>query len=169
MECKDLQAYNPTLNYVSVEKKDFNVKATRVDKKLSHLNKKWIQTRRALGIKALYFILKRFFNEDCRVLDQDQDWVLIIKGGKFKSKELKDRILDIELQFLYAFTFLEKIRFPSLALINLSSDRFMTIGQLISSLKVDLTTKKNGGLSCICREREYSGNKVASKHVEYFY
>ncbi|KAG5586909.1 hypothetical protein H5410_047343 [Solanum commersonii] len=96
MECKDLQAYYPTLNYISVEKiKDFNVKATCVDKKLPHLNKKWIQTRRALGIKALYFILKRFYNEDCRVLDQDQDWILIIKG-KSKSKELKDRILDIK-------------------------------------------------------------------------
>ncbi|KAG5591772.1 hypothetical protein H5410_042286 [Solanum commersonii] len=59
MEYKDLQAYYPTLNYISVEKiKDFNVKATGVDKKLSYLNKKWIQTRRALGIKALYFILK---------------------------------------------------------------------------------------------------------------
>jgi len=59
MECKDFQAYYPTLNYISVEKiKDFNVKVTGVDKKLPHLNKKWIQTRRALGIKALYFILK---------------------------------------------------------------------------------------------------------------
>ncbi|KAG5570914.1 hypothetical protein H5410_060680 [Solanum commersonii] len=96
MKCKDLQAYYPTLNYISVEKiKDFNVKATGVDKKIPHLNKKWIQTRRVLGIKALYFILKRFYNEDCRVLDQDQDWVLISKG-KSKSKELKERILDIE-------------------------------------------------------------------------
>ncbi|KAG5585113.1 hypothetical protein H5410_045547 [Solanum commersonii] len=61
MECKDLQAYYPTLNYITVENiKDFNVKATGVDKKLPHLNKKWIQTRRALGIKALYAILKRF-------------------------------------------------------------------------------------------------------------
>ncbi|KAG5600520.1 hypothetical protein H5410_031890 [Solanum commersonii] len=74
MECKDLQAYYPTLNYISVEKiKDFNVKATGVDKKLPHLNKKWIQTRQALGIKALYAILKRFYNEDCRVIDQDHD------------------------------------------------------------------------------------------------
>ncbi|KAG5621130.1 hypothetical protein H5410_006348 [Solanum commersonii] len=39
MESKDLQAYYPTLNYISVEKiKDFNVKATRVDKKIPHLN-----------------------------------------------------------------------------------------------------------------------------------
>ncbi|KAG5630494.1 hypothetical protein H5410_002211 [Solanum commersonii] len=60
MESKDLQEYYPTINYISVEKiKDFNVKVTGVDKKLPHLNKKWIQTRRALGIKALYFILKR--------------------------------------------------------------------------------------------------------------
>ncbi|KAH0776096.1 hypothetical protein KY290_007507 [Solanum tuberosum] len=100
MESKDLQAYYPTLNYISVEKiKDFNVKATGVDKKLPHLNKKWIQTRRALGIKALYFILKRFYNEDCKVLDQDHDWVLQTKG-KSKSKELKDIILDIELHRL---------------------------------------------------------------------
>ncbi|KAG5628096.1 hypothetical protein H5410_013314, partial [Solanum commersonii] len=76
-------AYYPTLNYILVEKiKDFNVKATGVDKKLPHLNKKWIQTRRALGIKTLYAILKRFYNEDCR------------------SKELKERILDIELHRL---------------------------------------------------------------------
>ncbi|KAG5629171.1 hypothetical protein H5410_000888 [Solanum commersonii] len=88
MECKDLQAYYPTLNYISIEKiKDFNVKPTDVDKKLLHLNKKWIQTRRTLGIKA--------------VIDQDQDWVLITKE-KSKSKELKDRILDIELHRLGA-------------------------------------------------------------------
>ncbi|KAG5599548.1 hypothetical protein H5410_030918 [Solanum commersonii] len=38
MEDKDLQAYYPILNYISVEKiKDFNVKATGVDKKLPHL------------------------------------------------------------------------------------------------------------------------------------
>ncbi|KAG5603813.1 hypothetical protein H5410_025305 [Solanum commersonii] len=103
MECKDLQAYYPTLNYVSDEKiKDFNVKAIGVDYKLPHLNKKWIQTRRALEIKALYFILKRFYNEDYRIIDQDQDWVLITKGGKSKSKELKERILDIELHRLRA-------------------------------------------------------------------
>lgn len=41
MECKDLQSYYPTLNYISVEKiKEFNVKATGVDKKIPHLNKK---------------------------------------------------------------------------------------------------------------------------------
>ncbi|KAH0632852.1 hypothetical protein KY284_035638 [Solanum tuberosum] len=102
MECQDLQAYYPTLNYISVEKiKDFNVKATGVDKKLPHLNKKWIQTRRALGIKALYAILTRFYKEDCKVIDQDSDWVLITKG-KGKSKELKERILDIELHRLGA-------------------------------------------------------------------
>ncbi|KAH0650385.1 hypothetical protein KY284_030297 [Solanum tuberosum] len=102
MECKDLQAYYPTLNYISVEKiKDFNVKATGVDKKLPHLNKKRIQTRRALGIKALYAILTRFYNEDCRVIDQDHDWVLITKG-RTKSKELNERILDIELHRLGA-------------------------------------------------------------------
>ncbi|KAH0686136.1 hypothetical protein KY289_016894 [Solanum tuberosum] len=102
MECQDLQAYYPTLNYISVEKiKDFNVKATGVDKKLPHLNKKWIQTRRALGIKALYAILTRFYKEDCKVIDQDSDWVLITKG-KNKSKELRDRILDIELHRLGA-------------------------------------------------------------------
>ncbi|KAH0776070.1 hypothetical protein KY290_007481 [Solanum tuberosum] len=102
MESKDLQAYYPTLNYISVEKiKDFNVKATGVDKKLPHLNKKWIQTRRVLGIKTLYFILKRFYNEDCKVLDQDHDWVLLTKG-KSKSKELKGKILDIELHHLGA-------------------------------------------------------------------
>jgi len=57
-----------------VEKlKEFNVKATGVDKKLPHLNKKWIQTRRALGIKGLYFILKCFYNEDFKVLDHDHD------------------------------------------------------------------------------------------------
>ncbi|KAG5594452.1 hypothetical protein H5410_035684 [Solanum commersonii] len=73
MKCKDLQAYYPTLNYISVERiKDFNVKATS------------------------------FYNEDCRVLDQDQDWVLITKRGKSKSKKLKDRILDIELHILGA-------------------------------------------------------------------
>ncbi|KAH0689783.1 hypothetical protein KY289_017141 [Solanum tuberosum] len=102
MECQDLQAYYPTLNYISIEKiKDFNVKATGVDKKLPHLNKKWIQTRRALGIKALYAILTRFYKEDCRVIDQDSDWVLITKG-KGKSKELRERILDIELHRLGA-------------------------------------------------------------------
>ncbi|KAH0753898.1 hypothetical protein KY290_024172 [Solanum tuberosum] len=102
MECQDLQAYYPTLNYISIEKiKDFNVKATGVDKKLPHLNKKWIQTRRALGIKALYAILTRFYKEDCKVIDQDCDWVLITKG-KGKSKELKERILDIELHRLGA-------------------------------------------------------------------
>ncbi|KAG5596633.1 hypothetical protein H5410_037865 [Solanum commersonii] len=102
MECKHLQVYYPTLNYISVEKiKDFNFKAIGVDKKLPHLNKKWIQTKQALGIKALYFILKRFYNEDCRVIDQNQDWVLITKG-KSKSKELEDRILDIELHILGA-------------------------------------------------------------------
>uniref|UniRef100_M1AQK3 Uncharacterized protein n=1 Tax=Solanum tuberosum TaxID=4113 RepID=M1AQK3_SOLTU len=81
--------------------KDFNVKATGVDKKLPHLNKKWIQTRRALGIKALYAILTRFYKEDCKIIDQDSDWVLITKG-KGKSKELKERILDIELHRLGA-------------------------------------------------------------------
>ncbi|KAG5592017.1 hypothetical protein H5410_042531 [Solanum commersonii] len=102
MECKDLQAYYPTLNYITIEKiKDFNVKATGVDKKLPHLNKKWIQTRRALGIKALYAILKRFYNEDCRVIEQDHDWVLITKG-RSKFAELKERILDIELHRLGA-------------------------------------------------------------------
>ncbi|KAH0689887.1 hypothetical protein KY289_017245 [Solanum tuberosum] len=102
VECQDLQAYYPTLNYISIEKiKDFNVKATGVDKKLPHLNKKWIQTRRALGIKALYAILTRFYKEDCKVLDQDSDWVLITKG-KGKSKELKERILDIKLHRLGA-------------------------------------------------------------------
>ncbi|KAG5612284.1 hypothetical protein H5410_023565 [Solanum commersonii] len=102
MECKDMQAYYPTLNYITIEKiKDFNVKATGVDKKLPHLNKKWIQTRRALGIKALYAILKRFYNEDCRVIEQDHDWVLITKG-RSKSSELKERILDIELHRLGA-------------------------------------------------------------------
>ncbi|KAG5595836.1 hypothetical protein H5410_037068 [Solanum commersonii] len=55
------------------------MKATCVDKKLLHLNKKWIQTRRALGIKALYFILKRYYNED-----------------------YKEKILDIELHRLEA-------------------------------------------------------------------
>ncbi|KAG5592073.1 hypothetical protein H5410_042587 [Solanum commersonii] len=61
MEGKDLQAYYPTLNYISIEKiKDFNVKATG-----------------------------------------DHDWVLITRG-KFKSKELKERILDIELHRLGA-------------------------------------------------------------------
>ncbi|KAG5598558.1 hypothetical protein H5410_029928 [Solanum commersonii] len=102
VECQDLQAYYPTLNYISVEKiKEFNVKATGVDKKLPHLNKKWIQTRRALGIKVLYAILTRFYKEDCRVIDQDHDWVLITKE-KSKSKELKERILDIELHRLGA-------------------------------------------------------------------
>uniref|UniRef100_M1DDS8 Uncharacterized protein n=1 Tax=Solanum tuberosum TaxID=4113 RepID=M1DDS8_SOLTU len=102
MECQDLQAYYPTLNYISVERiKDFNVKATGVDKKLPHLNKKWIQTRRALGIKAIYAILTRLYKEDCRVIDQDHDWVLMTKG-KGKSKELKERILDIELHRLGA-------------------------------------------------------------------
>ncbi|KAH0636368.1 hypothetical protein KY285_036121 [Solanum tuberosum] len=102
MECQDLQAYYPTLNYISVEKiKEFNVKTTGVDKKLPHLNKKWIQTRRALGIKALYAILTRLYKEDCRVIDQGHDWVLITKG-KTKSKELKERILDIELHRLGA-------------------------------------------------------------------
>ena len=44
MECQDSQAYYPTLNYITVEKiKDFNIKATGVDKKLPFLNKKWIQ------------------------------------------------------------------------------------------------------------------------------
>ncbi|KAG5628097.1 hypothetical protein H5410_013315 [Solanum commersonii] len=61
LEGKDLQAYYPTLNYISVEKiKDFNVKATG-----------------------------------------DHDWVLFNKG-KSKSKELKERILDIELHRLGA-------------------------------------------------------------------
>ncbi|KAG5598447.1 hypothetical protein H5410_029817 [Solanum commersonii] len=92
MECKDLQAYYLTLNYIT---------AIGVDKKLPHLNKKWIQTRRVLGIKALYAILKRFYNEDCRVIDQDHDWVLITKG-RSKSSELKERILDIELHRLGA-------------------------------------------------------------------
>ncbi|KAH0705132.1 hypothetical protein KY290_009827 [Solanum tuberosum] len=102
MECQDLQAYYPTLNYISIEKiKDFNVKATGVDKKLPHLNKKWIQTRRALGIKALYAILTRFYKEENKVIDQDNDWVLITKG-KGKSKELRERILDIELHRLGA-------------------------------------------------------------------
>ncbi|KAG5611689.1 hypothetical protein H5410_022970 [Solanum commersonii] len=102
MECKDIQAYYPTLNYITIEKiKDFNVKATGVAKKLPHLNKKWIQTRRALGIKALYAILNRFYKEDCRVIEQDHDWVLITKG-RSKSPELKDRILDIELHRLGA-------------------------------------------------------------------
>ncbi|KAG5604660.1 hypothetical protein H5410_026152 [Solanum commersonii] len=69
--------------------------------KLPHLNKKWIQTRRALSIKALYAILNRFYKEDCRVIEQDHDWVLITKG-KSKSPELKERILDIELHRLGA-------------------------------------------------------------------
>ncbi|KAG5606980.1 hypothetical protein H5410_028472 [Solanum commersonii] len=55
MENKNLQLYFLTINYITVEKlKEFNVKATGVDKKFPHLNKKWIQTKRALGIKALY-------------------------------------------------------------------------------------------------------------------
>ena len=102
MECQDSQAYYPTLNYISVEKiKDFNVKATGVDKKLPYLDKKWIQTRRALGIKALYAILNRFYKDDFRVIDQDTDWVLITKG-RSKSEILKERILDIELHRLGA-------------------------------------------------------------------
>ncbi|KAG5579429.1 hypothetical protein H5410_050056 [Solanum commersonii] len=81
--------------------KDFNIKATRVNKKLTHLNKKWIQTKRALGIKTLYFILKRFYNEDYKVLDHDHEWILMTKG-KSKSKILKEKILDIELHKLEA-------------------------------------------------------------------
>lgn len=78
MECQDWQAYYPTLNYISVEKiKEFNVKATGVDKKLPHLNIKWIRTRRALGIKASYAIVTRFYKDDCKVIDQNSDWVLI--------------------------------------------------------------------------------------------
>ncbi|KAG5627559.1 hypothetical protein H5410_012777 [Solanum commersonii] len=45
--------------------------------------------------KTLYAILKRFYNEDCRVIDQDHDWVLITKG-RSKSTKLRKRILDIE-------------------------------------------------------------------------
>ena len=102
MECQDLQSYYPTLNYISVEKiKEFNVKATGVDKKIPHLNKKWIQTRRALGIKALYAILNRFYKDDYKVIDQDSDWVLITKE-KSKFEELRERIFDIELHRLGA-------------------------------------------------------------------
>ncbi|KAG5615808.1 hypothetical protein H5410_015632 [Solanum commersonii] len=74
MECKDKQVYYPTINYITIEKfKDFNIKATG------------IQTKRAFGIKALYFILKRFYNEDMKVIDHDHDWVLMTKG-RSKSK-----------------------------------------------------------------------------------
>ncbi|KAG5586646.1 hypothetical protein H5410_047080 [Solanum commersonii] len=45
--------------------------------------------------------LMRFYNEDCRVIEQDHDWVLITKG-RSKSSELKERILDIELHRLGA-------------------------------------------------------------------
>ncbi|KAG5572685.1 hypothetical protein H5410_062451 [Solanum commersonii] len=96
-ENKDLQLYFPTINYLMVEKlKDFNVKATRVDKKLPHLNKKWIQTRRALGIKTLYFILKHFYNEDYKVIDHDHD------QRKIKVQDIKGKILDIKLHRLKA-------------------------------------------------------------------
>ncbi|KAG5568389.1 hypothetical protein H5410_064594 [Solanum commersonii] len=102
MECKDEQVYYPTINYITIEKlKDFNKKVTGVDKKHTHLNKKWIQTKRALGIKALYFILKRFYNEDMKVIDHDHDWVVITKG-RSKSKVIKAKILDIELHKLEA-------------------------------------------------------------------
>ena len=102
MECQDSQAYYPTLNYITVEKiKDFNIKATRVDKKLPFLNRKWIQTRRALGIKALYAILNRLYRDNFTVIDQDSDWVLITKGNS-KSELLKEIIVDIELHRLGA-------------------------------------------------------------------
>ena len=102
MECQDSQAYYPTLNYITVEKiKDFNIKATGVDKKLPFLNKRWIQNRRELGIKALYAILNRFYRDNFKVIDQDSDWVLINKGIS-KSELLKERILDIELHRLGA-------------------------------------------------------------------
>ncbi|KAG5597022.1 hypothetical protein H5410_038254 [Solanum commersonii] len=38
---------------------------------------------------------------NCRVIDQDHDWVLITKG-RSKSSELKERLLDIELHRLGA-------------------------------------------------------------------
>ncbi|KAG5587111.1 hypothetical protein H5410_047545 [Solanum commersonii] len=70
IESKDLQTYFPTINYIMVEKlKYFNIKATGVDKKLHHLNKKWIQTKRVFGIKALYFILKHYYNEDYKTIN----------------------------------------------------------------------------------------------------
>ncbi|KAG5615809.1 hypothetical protein H5410_015633 [Solanum commersonii] len=62
---------------------------------------KQIQTKRAFGIKALYFILKIFYNEDMKVIDHDHDWVLMTKG-RSKSKVIKDKILDIELDKLEA-------------------------------------------------------------------
>ncbi|TMW80300.1 hypothetical protein EJD97_021682 [Solanum chilense] len=62
---------------------------------------KWIQTRRALGIKALYAILSRFYRDNYKVIDQNTDWVLITKGNS-KSELLQDRILDIELHKLGA-------------------------------------------------------------------
>ncbi|KAG5621025.1 hypothetical protein H5410_006243 [Solanum commersonii] len=73
MECKDLQVYFPTINYITIEKlKEFNLKATG-----------------------------RFYNEDFKVLDHDHDWVLMTKA-RSKSNILKDKILDIELHKMEA-------------------------------------------------------------------
>ncbi|KAH0698972.1 hypothetical protein KY284_013187 [Solanum tuberosum] len=102
MEGKDFQSYFPTINFITIEKlKSFNVKATGVDKKLPHLNKKWIQTRRALGIKALYFILKRYYDEDFQVMDHTATWMLLVKG-KTKSQVLREKILEFETHRLEA-------------------------------------------------------------------
>ncbi|KAG5600888.1 hypothetical protein H5410_032258 [Solanum commersonii] len=102
MEAKDFQLYFPTINFITMEKlNSFNVKATGVDKKLPHLNKKWIKTRRNLGIKALYFILKRFCEENFMVIDHTSTWMLMTKG-KNKSEILREKLLDFELHRLEA-------------------------------------------------------------------
>ncbi|KAH0693971.1 hypothetical protein KY285_021068 [Solanum tuberosum] len=96
MEGKDLQSYFPTVNFITIEKlKSFNVKATGIDKKLHHLNKKWIQTRRAMGIKALYFILQRYYDDDFQVIDHTATWMLLVKG-RTKSQILREKILEFE-------------------------------------------------------------------------
>jgi len=54
-----------------------------------------------LGIKALYFILKRYYDEDFQVIEHTSTWMLLVKG-KTKSKVLREKLLDFETHRLEA-------------------------------------------------------------------
>lgn len=74
MESQDDQVYFPTVNYVEVEKlRDFSISATGVNKKIPYFNKKWIQTKRALGMKVVYHILKNKFAANYKVLNRNMN------------------------------------------------------------------------------------------------
>lgn len=96
MESQNDQLYFPTFNYIMEKKlRDFNINATGVDKKIPYFNKKWIQTRRALGMKVVYNILKNKYEENYKVLNRDTNLILMTKE-KSKSVVLRDKFAEFE-------------------------------------------------------------------------